>query len=565
LPRPSTLPAPSAVVSAASSAAPPIEAVEETALAEVPSTATRHYVTRVIVGEGWGCAELDVHDDIAHQYCWRVPKGRDQSRSGTQSGVSVLAKRVPWLVVSAVASGDRLCARDGRQIKCWPALEFIDAAPSDIPERKSWRAQGKDTRFAIGIFASNRFECVLNERALECQGSDEFGQLAPGHLPKNLETMSWHSVALGRFHACSSLDFDVDCWGRGDHGELGAAARSTCRGGNRDIACSRVPVRVKGPEHTLKGVPLLFAGDLFTCAMWDGFVECWGASRDGFFGTAAACPAALKQAWPTAKGTAPAPRAACSTTPVRVAGLRFHHARSWSAGPRGICVDDDDDTSSCVGGIKAPRGASPVIVSSGDEPSACAITPEGVQCWGAGYSPSNQPNQPISIEFEPRPPISAAPAIDSKGLWDRNCMIHTPCARDVEAIPKCGPSITAQAWAKLAPRADEHRGQSIAVQGTLVTGKGGQTLMGCSRTGPGDPVDPDPSQVCCNGSFSTIVLAGGETPLLIEGLDCRGDESRRCCNVAPLGQPVIASGGLDWSDEMGGPGWILRQPTLCLK
>jgi hypothetical protein len=94
--------------------------------------------------------------------------------------------------------------------------------------------------------------------------------------------------------------------------------------------------------------PLLVAGDTYTCAVTDRFVECWGRSRDGFF-------------------SAPGPS--------RVAGLRLNGVASLSAGPRGLCGDVYGGGARCVGAIAAPpRGVSRVVVSQGDDASACGWT-----------------------------------------------------------------------------------------------------------------------------------------------------------------------------------------------
>jgi hypothetical protein len=556
----STSAAPKGSTESAASGASTAQAYETDAAsrAEPGSPTPARRVQRIIVGDSWGCAEIDHGDDTAHQYCWTTPV----SGSAPESKQAPVARRVPWLPVSAVADAERICVRDGQGVKCWVAREFFTAAPADLPERKTWRAQGEQTRHARGIWASNHVACALEGRRVVCQGSDEFGQLASGQPPLAGDGVTSHTLALGRFHACSSRDLDLDCWGRADHGQLGAQATSTCQANGRDVACSRVPLQVKVPKHDLAGTPRLVAGDLFTCAIWSEFAECWGASRDGFFGTKGACDASLKTAWPTQNGSVAAPRAACSPTPVRVPGLRIRHLAKASAGPRGLCINDPFGGATCVGAIKAPRGVSSISVSSGDDASACGVSAGSVVCWGAGYSPSRAPDQKVSVQFEQAPKGPSVPVLDQKGSWDQGCMIHHACTRDVEAIPHCEPSKQAEAWVELAPQASERRGQLVSVRGNLTTGPGAVTMAGCARTL--DKVDPDPSRVCCNYSGAPVILEAPKAPLSLEWLDCRGDDSRSCCNVPALGRDVVASGKLEWSDQ-GIPGWVLRQPELCWK
>src|SRR6185295_8018623 len=122
---------------------------------------------------------------------------------------------------------------------------------------------------------------------------------------------------------------------RGDAGQLGLAPPDSCRTAREAFPCSRTPKRVPlGRPQSL-----VVAGDLFTCAMAapaaratpaaSGAVatgdvtalSCWGASRDGFFGAAADCPGRLRDAWPTRAGPVVAPRAACASAPIAVAGF----------------------------------------------------------------------------------------------------------------------------------------------------------------------------------------------------------------------------------------------------
>lgn len=246
---------------------------------------------------------------------------------------------------------------------------------------------------------------------------------------------------------------------------------------------------------------------------------------------------------------------------MRVGSLRVRHPSSWSAGPRGLCVDDMDGTSSCVGAIQAARGVSPIVVSSADDASACGVSSNRLVCWGAQYSPSEAANRKVELRFEQPARTLSVPVFDRKASWDPSCMIHRACARDVEAIPRCRPGEESQDWAKLASHAAEYRGQVVNVRGTLASGLTSSTLIGCSRTL--DKVDPDPSRLCCNTVYAPVVLAATRDPLLLEWLDCRGDESRSCCNVPELGGEVVASGKLESSDEGRSGGWILRQPELC--
>jgi len=50
--------------------------------------------------------------------------------------------------------------------------------------------------------------------------------------------------------------------------------------------------------------------------------------------------------------------------------------------------------------------------------------------------------------------------------------------------------------------------------------------------------------VCCNRTEQAFMLDGGPDGLILDGLGCGGDESRRCCDMLAMGQPVIVRGTL---------------------
>lgn len=84
-------------------------------------------------------------------------------------------------------------------------------------------------------------------------------------------------------------------------------------------------------------------------------------------------------------------------------------------------------------------------------------------------------------------------------------------------------------------------------------------MAGCGSMNP----RPHDLPICCNSSYYPLVLISGERALRLDGLDCHGDESRACCNLAANGERVIATGALE-HEERGPEGWVLRGPELCV-
>ena len=76
---------------------------------------------------------------------------------------------------------------------------------------------------------------------------------------------------------------------------------------------------------------------------------------------------------------------------------------------------------------------------------------------------------------------------------------------------------------------------------------------------PGGPDPPPGRHNCPTAEPLPIVIGDAKDPLVLDGLSCAGDPSRRCCAAPALGQNVVAKGRLAAS----GPRWILRNPELC--
>lgn len=57
------------------------------------------------------------------------------------------------------------------------------------------------------------------------------------------------------------------------------------------------------------------------------------------------------------------------------------------------------------------------------------------------------------------------------------------------------------------------------------------------------------------------MIGDAKNPLVLDGLTCAGDPSRRCCAAPALGQNVIVKGKL----AAAGARWILRDPELCAR
>ena len=515
----------------------------------------RETADSIFVGESWACADTSVRS-AGHWRCWEEP---------SNAGAAPIA--IPNQSMDALFpyfASDRVCADVHDQIQCWPGRNFVRKVPDNPVVKPGNKLQGQRSLFLGGTFTCMSGPQIDRYQNLTwaCQGDNRFHQFAGFE-----SAVSPHHLALGTWHTCASTKSGMPtCWGRGDGGQLGFTPRETCHVGGKAVACSKggheVPFQV-----LFRGT--LLAGDMFTCVVTDKGLTCWGASRDGWIGTASACPAHLKAQWPTTAGFVRAPNAACSPTPATVRGFEGIRVgppgrSSISVGPRGACAIIDKHVR-CVGAIPTPSTVvTTVAVNAGNRANACGIADSKVVCWGEGYSPNDNPSSAVVVNLGP-PPFADAAAVDfvaPEGTsWPEPYLIHHDCALPAQAIPKCPAGTTGEPWSSLLVRAPALVGQKVSVRDRLFVGPPGNRnsnsfWSACIRNQP----DPSHRSAACETDVQSTVLGEGEPPLFLTGMDatCLGDESRLCCASPALGQTVVATGVLG-RDK----GWFLGEPMMC--
>jgi alpha-tubulin suppressor-like RCC1 family protein len=327
--------------------------------------------------------------------CWGASNAMQLGQSTLiTSSASPLA--VPGLtgVTAIAAGGQHTCAllEDGT-VRCWganPSGELGDGATT--ASATPMVVSGIAGATAIAAGAANTC-ALLADGSVACWGDDASGQLGPGASGPGSPTpvvvsgvSGARSIAVGAGHACAVLsDGSVECWGQGDHGQLGDGTGAT----------SAAPVVAAG----VAGAVQVAAGDLDTCALLaGGTVDCWGQGSSGQLGNG---------------GTADAP------VPGPVAGLT--DATAIAAGAVATCAVRANRTLTCWGrtpgqltdrlagdalsdggvfiaveaippsttpvpvfGLTATAGVAGVTVGSD---AACAALPDGTaRCWGANGS-----------------------------------------------------------------------------------------------------------------------------------------------------------------------------------
>jgi hypothetical protein len=483
-------------------------------------------VESVQLGDGWGCATLHDHS----RYCWQanaIESDRDRA---------ILAKHVPWLENRRMAAGpDRICVVESRSVDCFRAPAFFS--------HRWWPLPGDG-------------EAPL------------WWSLPPLDRPRG-PIVDPTQVTHGAWRGCS----EGLCWGPA---RSAATAWEICESGAVSAPCALVKQATldEFADQMMIGAPMI--GDLFSCVRTSTGLRCVGASRDGFFGTPAECPAELRRAWPTAAGSVAAPHAACSLRPVAVRGTKAH-GNLGSAGPRGLCfeetslVNDEPITLwRCFGAVKLPaQRLQSIAVGLGDEPSACGTTATGqLLCWGRGYSPASAPQAPVAIRFEL--PQSDGVAWFGQGPFHRSCQRRLDCGRSARPLPRCRSAARSLAVDQIGPIAEGLSGQHVNVRGALVIAQISRppTAMICCpcvrRFEPDEAAGGGEGNFCCPAATGAVVLLGWRDQLAIHGLGCSGDTSKVCCDAPAFGQTVRASGRLEWGWVEGlGFGWKLAEAELC--
>ncbi|HKO49665.1 MAG TPA: hypothetical protein VJV79_18175 [Polyangiaceae bacterium] len=563
------------------------------------TAAQRWSASSVVLGESFGCAQFSSGSSTRWQ-CWDAPRAGDVG--------PIKAWPVPWLDdrLELQAAPDRLCefASQALTYRCWAPPQRTDLVGRDLPAHWQWTNPNHAT-FGEAYTRADRlgsvaqggsFACLqATTDGVWCLGDDRFGQLG-GSLPVPPPEATaedpafvphiWpvHHLATGTWHACvltdeqSTIKDDpyIACWGRGDYGQLGFKAPDRCLVEGVNVPCAKSPRRGISLKNSV-AVPL--AGDLFSCVSSEAGIKCWGANRDAFFGTPGSCPASLRKAWPTLHGSVPAPRAACSATPVAVPKLTGFH-QSPAVGPRGICIQEADQLK-CWGALHAPRGprVSQLAVNPGQHANACGlrggtrvlVRPSTIEtaaihdtldasvvCWGEGYSAPSTPDVPVTVEFTPFEPASETAVVRSSnwaGPWSARCMIQRPCQFGTRQTQQCTSNLVPKNWDELLASPERYAGQVVSVRGRIERGEGRTTHAACpGKDGRG----------CCNRVESPVLLAG-KSPLLLGGLSCQGDDSQQCCNAPAFGQTLVATGRLRTGDHPHSELWVLDDPVLCLE
>lgn len=256
---------------------------------------------------------------------------------------------------------------------------------------------------AIALAAYGTHTCaVLAHGSIVCWGGNGAGELGDGVFgPEPCGETNGCSatpvpvvgiaratgVSAGSDHTCALiLGGSLDCWGRGNDGELGAEHEASPPGSNMfTILASPIPLLVSGNNVAAS----VSAGGHHTCSVLaGGSLTCWGENNFGELGNG------------TDEGPDICTTDYCSPTPVPVGGIS--DATTISAGGQSTCSTLSDGKVDCWGAtgesgpemcnvasvycstkpVEVAGIANAVAVSVGAGYACVVLTDSHVDCWG---------------------------------------------------------------------------------------------------------------------------------------------------------------------------------------
>ena len=235
-------------------------------------------------------------DDQGAVYCWgRNNFGQLGDGTKVDSSVPVTVIDFGGPVVALAAGAEHTCALlTGGGVKCWGRNNFGQLGDDTKVDRSTPVTVTGLGGPVVALAAGAEHTCaLLDDGTVACWGRNDSGQLGNGTsgdswtpvVVKNPEGTDplypVLGIALGSFHSCALLDdFNVQCWGRNDQGQLGNNTTTTNP--------TTLPVAVRNREDTddLYSIDGLGAGASHTCALTDfGAVWCWGLNSSSQLGT----------------------------------------------------------------------------------------------------------------------------------------------------------------------------------------------------------------------------------------------------------------------------------------
>ncbi len=319
-------------------------------LAPVWAIAAGSGVTAIATGGDFSCAVM-----AGGLTCWGKNSGvKLPSGHALESAVPTKVLDAGSGVLQVAISQGYSCAVVRDAVKCWGTtgqvgdLDFFGSVMRPLQDRPALVVPAVVAADTVSLALGHGHSCAAIADAVKCWGRNHSGQLGDGSLinrfapvvtiPSAQLPAQKSYIATGASHTCAVVDGGVGCWGDNTSAQLSLGSQGSLGIVNsRTVPAEVFPVR--------SGASAIATGDIHTCAVIAGGVQCWGGYPRPIIGLPVPDP-----------------------TPNRYGGLLGNGSAAPSAVP--------------VVAIAAAGGATHVAVGSRH---SCAVVDGGVQCWGENW------------------------------------------------------------------------------------------------------------------------------------------------------------------------------------
>jgi alpha-tubulin suppressor-like RCC1 family protein len=298
---------------------------------------------------------------------------------GLESGVTAIS-----------AGGFHTCAVKDSGVWCWGQNQYGQLGNNSTTDSHVPVAVSGLTTGVTAISVGENHICALREDGVWCWGHNVYGELGNNSTTGSLVpvavsglTTGVSAISAGGYHTCAVAGGGAWCWGYNYTGQLGNGTTSSPY-----AAGSTVPVPVSG---LASGVGAISAGWDHTCAVADGGVWCWGSNGDGSLGNnstiGSSVPVEVLFTPPTPSPVPAASLPALGGVDAISAGGLFTCALKdggvwcWGRGGPAGTLGNNSTTDSHVPVAVSGVATGVTAISSGLE-HICALKDGGAWCWG---------------------------------------------------------------------------------------------------------------------------------------------------------------------------------------
>jgi len=349
-------------------------------------------VLQIAAGNAHTCALLT--DGMVR--CWGANfSGQLGNGTKTMSAKPVLVKNLAG-VTSLSARGANTCAVwSAGKVSCWGDNSFGQLGSGATAAVGSTAVEIQQAAAASSVAVGGSHICLLGKADgnVQCWGDSSDGKLGDrgtavtGNVPMPgtvVGIVGATSVAAGRAHTCvSNADTTSSCWGKNDHGQLGASLPV-------GLTSTDTPISVStnhGYHET--NVSSVSCGSDFSCDLApSGTVGCWGANANGqlgqtVFGVGIDNNISVSVSSSTGGGTLNGATAVEAGESYACAVVVGDSAYCWGANGGGQLGNGTTvDTT-----LPVPVTLSGVSAITAGSSHTCAIRIDGsAQCWGMNTS-----------------------------------------------------------------------------------------------------------------------------------------------------------------------------------